>query len=45
MMQKIISFLFERDRTVISKHINNIYKEGRLDEQSTCAKNAHVPQS
>lgn len=37
-----IALLFERDRTVISKHINNIYKEGELDEQSTCAKNAQV---
>ena len=40
-----IALLFERDRTVISKHINNIYKEGELDEKSTRAKNAHVPQS
>ena len=24
--------LFERDRTVITKHINNIFKEGELDE-------------
>ena len=37
-----IALLFERDRTIISKHINNIYKEGELDEQSTCAKNAQV---
>lgn len=37
-----IALLFERDRTVISKHINNIYKEEELDEQSTCAKNAQV---
>ena len=40
-----IALLFERDRTVISKHINKIYKEGELDEKSTRAKNAHVPQS
>ena len=40
-----IALLFERDRTVISKHINNIYKEGELDEKSTRAKNAQVPQS
>ena len=37
-----IALLFERDRTVISKHINNIYKEGELEEQTTCAKNAQV---
>ena len=34
--------LFNRDRSVISKHISNIYKEGELDENSTCAKNAHM---
>ena len=37
-----IALLFERDRTVISKHINNIYKEEELEEKSTCAKNAQV---
>ena len=26
--------LFERDRTVITKHINNVFKESELDEQS-----------
>ena len=26
--------LFERDRTVITKHINNVFKEGELDEKS-----------
>jgi len=26
--------LFDRDRTVITKHINNIFKEGELDEKS-----------
>ena len=26
--------LFQRDRTVITKHINNIFKEGELDEKS-----------
>ena len=35
--------LFDRDRTVISRHINNIYKENELDRKSTCAKNAHIP--
>ena len=37
-----IALLFDRDRTVISKHINNIYKEEELEEKSTCAKNAQV---
>ena len=37
-----ISTLFDRDRSVFTKHINDIYKEGELDRESTCAKNAHV---
>ena len=37
-----ISNLFNVDRTVITKHINNIYKEGELEESSTCAKIAQV---
>lgn len=37
-----ISNLFTVDRTVITKHINNIYKEEELEENSTCAKIAHV---
>lgn len=37
-----IALLFEKDITVISKHINNIYKEGELEEQTICAKNAQV---
>ncbi len=34
--------LFDRDRTVITRHINNIYKEGELDKDSTCAEFAQV---
>ena len=30
-----IATLFNRDRTVISKHINNIYKEGELDKKTS----------
>ena len=37
-----MALLFNRDRSVISRHINNIYHEGELDKKSTCAKNAHV---
>lgn len=37
-----ISKLFERDKSVISRHINNIYKEGELDRIATVAKNATV---
>ena len=38
-----ISNLFNVDRTVITKHITNIYKEEEeLEESLTCAKIAHV---
>ena len=33
--------LFGRDRSVISRHINNIYEDGELSRKSSCAKNAH----
>ena len=34
--------LFKIDRTGITRHINNIYKDGELEEDSTCAKIAHM---
>ena len=34
--------LFDVDRSVINRHIHNIYKTGELDEAATCAKNAQV---
>ncbi len=34
--------LFKIDRTGITRHINNIYKDKELDENSTCAKIAQV---
>ena len=34
--------LFNVDRTRITRHINNIYKDGELEEKSTCAENAHI---
>ena len=37
-----MAILFGRDRSVISRHIHNIYKENELDKISTCAKNAHI---
>ena len=37
-----IALLFDRNRTVISRHIRNIYKEGELGENITCAKFAHM---
>ena len=36
--QSQIAELFGRDRTVITRHIRNIFKEGELDENITCAK-------
>ncbi len=37
-----IAELFGRDKSVISRHISNIYKEGELDKGATVAKNATV---
>ncbi|MBN2766954.1 MAG: virulence RhuM family protein [Paludibacteraceae bacterium] len=37
-----MSDLFERDKSVISRHIRNIFEEGELDHMSTVAKNATV---
>ena len=34
--------LFKIDRTGITRHINNIYKDEELEEDATCAKIAHV---
>ena len=34
--------LFKIDRTGITRHINNIYKDEELDKDSTCAKIAHM---
>ena len=40
--QNQMAELFGRDRTVIMRHIRNIFKEGELDENITCAKFAHM---
>jgi prophage maintenance system killer protein len=37
-----MSSLFEKDKSVISRHLSNIYKEGELVRNSTVAKNATV---
>ena len=36
--------LFERDQSVISRHINNVFKEGELDKQSNMQK-MHITNS
>lgn len=40
--QQQMAKLFEKDRTVIGRHIRNIFNEGELDESSVCAKFAHA---
>ena len=37
-----IAFLFGRDKSVISRHIKNIFYEGELQQKSVVAKNAHT---
>lgn len=37
-----ISKLFDRDKSVISRHLSNIFKEKELEESTTVAKNAIV---
>ena len=41
--QDQMAMLFQRDKTVITRHVNNIYAEGELDRESTSAKFAFVP--
>ena len=38
--QKQLCELFGRDKSAISRHIRNIFKDGELDEISVAAKNA-----
>ncbi len=40
--QKQLCELFGRDKSVISRHIRNIFNSGELDKNSTVAKNATV---
>lgn len=40
--QKMISILFDVDRSVITKHLSNIFSIGELDENSVCAIFAHT---
>ena len=40
--QAQIARLFGVDRTVIVRHVNNIYKSCELEREATCAKIAHV---
>lgn len=40
--QKAIADLFEVDRSVVTKHLKNIFSSGELDESSVCAKFAQT---
>ena len=40
--QEQMATLFDRDRTVIGRHINNVFKEGELQKELVCAKFAHT---
>lgn len=42
--QSQMSLLFERERSVITKHIGNIFKEGELEEKSN-VQNLHISSS
>lgn len=40
--QAQISELFQTERSVITKHLKNIFNTGELDEKSVCANFAHT---
>jgi hypothetical protein len=42
--QEQISLLFQRDQSVISRHIRNVFRENELDEKSNMQK-LHIPNS
>ena len=40
--QDQMSRLFGRERSVVTKHVRNVFREGELDAKSVCAKFAHT---
>jgi hypothetical protein len=40
--QEQMSALFRRERSVITKHIRNVFAEGELEREAVCAKFAHT---
>jgi hypothetical protein len=42
MTQQLLADLFAVDRSVVTKHLRNIFKEEELDKISVCAKFAHT---
>ena len=43
--QKAIAQLFDVDRSVVTKHLKNIFEKGELSENSVCAKFAQTVQA
>lgn len=41
--QEQMTKLFERERSVITKHVRNVFAEGELVADSVCANFAHSP--
>ena len=42
--QAQMAALFQKDRTVITRHINNVFKEGELEKEQVCVNFAHTTQ-
>ena len=40
--QKAMGLLFDCDRSVVTKHLGNIFESGELEENQVCAKIAHT---
>jgi len=40
--QKAMGMLFDCDRSVVTKHLKNIFDSGELNESAVCAKFAHT---
>lgn len=40
--QKAMGMLFDCDRSVVTKHLRNIFESGELEENQVCAKIAHT---
>ena len=40
--QKTMAEIFDVDRTVITKHLKNIFNDGELEKNQVCAKFAHT---
>jgi len=40
--QEQMAALFERERSVITKHLRNVFKDGELSEEAVCANFAHT---